>query len=104
MRRMLLIGVLALGVVGGYGSAIAQVAYGGRCGRAAWSHPERHWQGRRYEPSPADAPERAVDKEKPAEKAAPPTIIHVQPPAQPPVYVVPAPAAPARAPSATEKP
>ncbi|MFZ5470970.1 MAG: hypothetical protein ACOZIN_16200 [Myxococcota bacterium] len=92
MSRTLLILALGLGVVGGYGSAIAHVAHRKHCGRGEWSHS-------RVPSMPAPA----VSAPAPEKKAETPTIIYVQPPAQQPIYLMP-PQAPPTAASAPEKP
>jgi hypothetical protein len=110
--RFALMGILALGVVGGYGSAIARAAHGGGgChSRGGWH--DARWQDSRYGPrfeeareevkqaAPAAAPQTVVVQQ-PAPAAAPaPQIFVIMPgaqaaPAQPQTIVVPTVAVPA---------
>lgn len=108
--RFALMGILALGVVGGYGSAIARAAHGGGgChSRGGWH--DTRWQDSRYgsrfeeardEVKQAAPAPQTVVVQQPAPAAAPaPQIFVIMPgaqaaPAQPQTIVVPTIAVPA---------
>lgn len=93
--RYALMAVLALGVVGGYGSAIARAAYWrGACHASAGGHGwhggdwrEARWQERRdevkVEPKAAPQPQTVVVQQPAPAPAAAPQIFLIMPGAQP---------------------